>query len=111
MLLVRLAIVVHLTVPTAPSHAVEAGPTAGRDCREMARSTPQNEVWWTTFFGEREKAIGELNVLEWTREVRCFTSEAACHDWLEWARLHWPDLTRWRPCRRGVPGWLEGPRT
>jgi hypothetical protein len=108
----RIAIVIGLALPGAAPHAAEAPrPAEGPDCRELARSTPETRAWWTTFFGERVKAIGDSDVREWTREVRCFTSEADCQSWLAWAETHWPDYTFWRACRRGFPAWLQGPDT
>lgn len=106
----RIASVIALACSGATPLAAEASPPAeGPDCRDLVKTTPETEAWWTTFFGERVKAIGESTVREWTREVRCFTSEADCRSWLAWAETHWPDYTYWRRCRPGFPAWLHGP--
>ena len=82
---------------------------AARDCRVAARSTPATDLWWTVFYGEREKTIGKSRVREWTREVRCFIDAKSCMAWRDWAASRWPDHGYPRPCLAGLPAWLQGP--
>ncbi len=97
--------------PAADDTAIEGPEPTARDCRIAARSSPASDIWWTVFYGERDKIVGESRVREWTREVRCFTDAKSCLTWRNWAASRWPDHGYPRPCLSGLPAWLEGPET
>lgn len=108
-----LALVSGLLLATAgqAARADEPQPADSRACEVLARTTPETLAWWTVYYGERGRFVSGSAIREWTREVRCFTSEEDCEAWLAWARTIWPDRGFARPCRRGLPPWLSGPET
>ncbi len=106
-----LLVTVTASARAAGDTMTEGAEPAARDCRVAARSVPANDIWWTVFYGEREKIVGDSRVREWTREVRCFTDAKSCMAWRNWAASRWPDLGYPRPCLAGLPAWLQGPAT